>query len=654
MNKRRRRLAPGDMVVVKSASAIMATLDERGCLDGMPFMPEMLAYCGHCLPVWRRLESVCEESKAMRRIRRMVFLGNLRCNGSAHDGCEKACRIFWHEDWLEPLGQHTSVKNDPAPAWPYPTRNGTCYFCQSTALREATQPAGTFNLFVMIRDVWNRTWSTRKLIRSFIASINLKARSTLTGKPPVCGDRLKTESTPLNLKPGEWVRVKSRAGIAATLDRNGRNRGLEYSRFMLNCFGQTYRVRGALRRIILESNGRMQELRHTVTLEGNTCDGHGRCGGCPRDQFHFWRECWLERVSRPPGARTIPAPTEIGARIMNDDDWDALVDGHQSGTIFHTSGWRKAMEATFPQFRGYQFGLNREGEGFPVYMAKSRVLGRRLINAPFATDCRPLIDESICMQTFSDALMRHFGAEHYEMRAVRALPGPWQNGKASRQIAWKRHRLDLAEGPGSLQRKLSRSNVRQRIRRARENGLRVVYSGELDALCEFYILFAVTRRRLGLPVLPALFFRNLSLHLPGGSVRISLVMQDRHPIAGLFALRYKDTLSYEYSGYLPDAAVNGANQLIWWDGIERACAEGLRTVSLGCTAPDNPGLLAYKRHWGGAEEDLHTATLTRDKASTPRHVASDWKDHAAVRRLLQRAPEPIYRGLSRMAYRYWC
>src|SRR5215475_13657598 len=36
-------LRPGEMIEVRSLPEILATLDERGCLDGLPFMPEMAA-----------------------------------------------------------------------------------------------------------------------------------------------------------------------------------------------------------------------------------------------------------------------------------------------------------------------------------------------------------------------------------------------------------------------------------------------------------------------------------------------------------------------------------------------------------------------------------------------------------------------------------
>ena len=39
-------LSIGDVVEVKPAEEILAGLDERGELDALPFMPEMVQFCG--------------------------------------------------------------------------------------------------------------------------------------------------------------------------------------------------------------------------------------------------------------------------------------------------------------------------------------------------------------------------------------------------------------------------------------------------------------------------------------------------------------------------------------------------------------------------------------------------------------------------------
>jgi hypothetical protein len=68
---------------------------------------------------------------------------------------------------------------------------------------------------------------------------------------------------------------------------------------MLPFCGGTYRVLRRLDRMISEATGKLIDLEGTVILDGVICDGsHILRGGCPRANFHYWREVWLERVSR--------------------------------------------------------------------------------------------------------------------------------------------------------------------------------------------------------------------------------------------------------------------------------------------------------------------------------------------------------------------
>ena len=53
-------LRVGDLVEVRSAEEIRATLDEHGELDDLPFMPEMLAFCGRRLTVHKVAHKLCD------------------------------------------------------------------------------------------------------------------------------------------------------------------------------------------------------------------------------------------------------------------------------------------------------------------------------------------------------------------------------------------------------------------------------------------------------------------------------------------------------------------------------------------------------------------------------------------------------------------
>jgi len=99
----------------------------------------------------------------------------------------------------------------------------------------------------------------------------------------------------LNLKPGELVEVKSEREILATLDADGKNRGLLWMRGMRSYCGKRYRVFKRVETILLESNGKLRKMRNTVLLEGVMCDG-SEFFGCDRSCFHYWREVWLRRA----------------------------------------------------------------------------------------------------------------------------------------------------------------------------------------------------------------------------------------------------------------------------------------------------------------------------------------------------------------------
>ena len=90
------------MVEVKSAAEILATLDDRGALDGLPFMPEMMRQCGRRYVVDKRADKICDtiHNSGSRRLPGSVLLADLRCDGAGHDGCEAECRLFWKESWL--------------------------------------------------------------------------------------------------------------------------------------------------------------------------------------------------------------------------------------------------------------------------------------------------------------------------------------------------------------------------------------------------------------------------------------------------------------------------------------------------------------------------------------------------------------------------
>jgi hypothetical protein len=76
-------------------------LDADGTLDGIPFMPEMMEFCGRRFRVARPAQKSCVEHipgwYQVREFQKedVVLLDGVRCSGASHDGCQRLCMIFW-------------------------------------------------------------------------------------------------------------------------------------------------------------------------------------------------------------------------------------------------------------------------------------------------------------------------------------------------------------------------------------------------------------------------------------------------------------------------------------------------------------------------------------------------------------------------------
>ena len=324
-------LKVGDLVEVRSPEEIRATLDENGELDGLPFMPEMLASCGRRLTVHKVAHKSCDNiaRTGLRRMTSAVHLTESRCDGSAHGGCENACSLYWKEQWLKRVDPDDPVTPTPdaghrallplllEKAQKEPFEDGEPrYSCQATEMLRATpqqllrKDVGQYReditsgnagvlavLTSFLVDVFNRyqDLSRRFLPRALRIRDGLHWRFLRGG---VVSGRTPTEH--LDLVPGELVRIKSREEIMATLDTNLLNRGMGFDAEMSRFCGRTARVKARATRCVDERTGRMLTMKNPcIILEDIVCEG-AFSANCPREFVCWWREIWLERVEPEP------------------------------------------------------------------------------------------------------------------------------------------------------------------------------------------------------------------------------------------------------------------------------------------------------------------------------------------------------------------
>ena len=335
-------LRAGEWVQVRSREEILATLDENGRLDELPFMPEMLKYCGARMMVGKRAHKTCDPAIGIggRKMANTVHLSSIRCNGAAHDGCQAACLIFWKEAWLRRIEPgtateessrgvrsgragcteevlHSSIRIAPASGETEPT-----YVCQNTQIKFATQPLSSWDLRQYLEDYTSGNVGLARLAAGLLytawrtvseAGIGIGTpmrwiydifQRAIGGSPyPLRSFGVpKDMATPratLDVQEGELVRVKPHSEILKTLDSSYRNRGLYFDPEMVPFTEREYEVECRVKQIIDERSGKMLRFKtDAIVLKDVVCGSrYAYCRRfCPRAIPPYWREIWLERV----------------------------------------------------------------------------------------------------------------------------------------------------------------------------------------------------------------------------------------------------------------------------------------------------------------------------------------------------------------------
>jgi hypothetical protein len=332
-----------DWVEVRSKEEILATLDAKGQLEGLPFMPQMFQYCGQRFRIYKRAHKTCDTVNDFtgRKMNQAVHLQGIRCDGQAYGGCQAACLIFWKEAWLKKASEPGSSESEKEER---STSNSGCreqdvwkgtkkpesansadpaYVCQATQVPAATKPLSPWEVGQYVEDFSSGNvkigtmlcgfiyMAYHKLITSGVVGLARPLRwlydtfQRLRGGIPyprkggTVPASVKTPTAELNLQPGEWVRVKSYDQILSTLDATNKNRGLFFDAEMVPYCGHSFRVLQRVKRIVNEKTGKITEFKNAcIMLEGVVCGSrYSECRlFCPRSIYSYWREIWLERL----------------------------------------------------------------------------------------------------------------------------------------------------------------------------------------------------------------------------------------------------------------------------------------------------------------------------------------------------------------------
>jgi hypothetical protein len=328
-------------------------------------------------------------------------------------------------------------------------------------------------------------------------------------------------------------------------------------------------------------------------------------------------------------------------------DWDTLVAAHERAGVVHGTGWARVLQSTYGHRPHYicRFEGRQLAGLLAIMEVSSRWTGRRGVSLPFMDFCPALKAEGQDLGPLYEAAMELGRERRWRYLECRSAGGGWAGAWPS--LTFHGHVIDLAPGAEGLFNRLD-STVRRGIRKAEAAGLRVEFSGSLEAVRTFYGLHCRTRRRHGLPPQPLRFFENIQRHvLEGGRGLVATVRRREQPLAaavffcdGRRALYKYGASDYAFQQLRP-------NHLLMWAALRHCAAGGLLQLHLGRTSLGNEGLRRFKLSLGASEE---TVAYCRYDFSAGRFVRDADRAEGWFNRVFALLPLPLLRLAGRILY----
>jgi FemAB-related protein (PEP-CTERM system-associated) len=300
--------------------------------------------------------------------------------------------------------------------------------------------------------------------------------------------------------------------------------------------------------------------------------------------------------------------TDMSISVLDSNDecaWDAFVRGCPHGTFFHLSGWRRVIEKSFGHRTHYLVAKNGSDicGVLPLTHIRSALFGNRLISNAFCVYGGPVsenadVDERLCQRAMS--LAAELGVDGVEFRATPMSDVPGANEEA----LYFTFRRSITEDPEANLKAVPRKQ-RAVIRKGLANDLRPSIEENVDKL---HSVYAQSVRNLGTPVFAKRYFQELKAEF-SDDCEILTVYRGTHAVASVMSFYFRDEVLPYYGGGLPVARELAANDVMYWNVMQRAASRGARIFDFG-RSKVGTGAFAFKRNWGFEGKPLNYRTLS--------------------------------------------
>ena len=172
--------------------------------------------------------------------------------------------------------------------------------CQIPCLPQISEGKAEFEpqpLSLRIKRLLAKPWndSVKKLLKRYQKYISKFKNRAKPANIAQANSTLAPDST--KLQPGDWVRVRSREEIQATLNSWKELKGCAFLDEMWQYCDTRQQVLQSMQRFLDERDYQVKKCKGVVLLNGVICHGTPVFGRCDRCCHLFWRDEWLEQIN---------------------------------------------------------------------------------------------------------------------------------------------------------------------------------------------------------------------------------------------------------------------------------------------------------------------------------------------------------------------
>jgi FemAB-related protein (PEP-CTERM system-associated) len=293
--------------------------------------------------------------------------------------------------------------------------------------------------------------------------------------------------------------------------------------------------------------------------------------------------------------------------------WDAFVERHPHGTLYHKIKWKEVIEKSFGHQTFYLSALNNSTiRGvLPLISLNSRIFGKILCSMPFLNFGGIIADDRQATEELIEKakeLAVSLKTDFIELR---------HHYKSDYNFITNTHKVSMTikldKNPEVLWNNFS-SKHRNELRKSFKSDL-LFKAGKDELLDDFYFIISRGWRDLGTPIYSKTFFKNIIQQL-GDNIEIVNIYYQDMPIATALNGLYKGIIEGMWTYALPEFRKLRTNYFLYWKMIERACEQGFNLYHLGRSTKDS-NTMDFKSKWQAEPHQLYWDYILVNRDSLP-------------------------------------